>query len=112
MDAPALFLSIVSKELKKELLPRDLTCHFAELGVSSLSALRVSNQLEAALKRKIPITFLWQFKTLEEVMDYLSSQENIEKLTPISVAPKSTDSGNLNQLSQDDQDRILKELGN
>jgi len=77
-ERPTLIYSLLSEFVsiyfKIELVNIDHKTELATLGLDSLTAFQITNQLEQGLYIKIPQTILWDHTTLGELADYLLNE--------------------------------------
>lgn len=70
--------------LRIEVLPEliDPGQPFERYGLDSLSAIRLSVELEETLGRKLPTTMLWDYPSIESVAHYLAFELNVREIRP------------------------------
>jgi phthiocerol/phenolphthiocerol synthesis type-I polyketide synthase B len=62
----------LSRELKIDRAAIDSVSTFADLGMGSRQAVMLSADLEAFLEREFPPDLLWQYSSLDQLIDHLA----------------------------------------
>jgi myxalamid-type polyketide synthase MxaB len=88
----------------------------SDLGLDSLMAVELRNRLASAVSRNLPATLLFDYPTLEEVASYLASEmSSLFEITDSAQASSGESRleqnilGNIEQLSEDDVERLFRE---
>lgn len=70
-------LSQLAQRLELEAADIDPEKDLSEYGLSSLEAVNLSGELENYLTRRLPPTLLWDYPSVESLVEYLSSQNSL-----------------------------------
>lgn len=79
-ELTALLLSLFSKEMGLSDSDIDPAAPISDYGLSSISALGITGELEKTLGKVLPPTLLWDCQTLDEVATFLADPDTFDAL--------------------------------